>query len=418
VLAVRSNGDTVDLAAAASRVRRGLPRALEGRVVAIALHDPVALLAAVLAVLDAGGVAAPLDVRAPIEPLLARARPLVTITDGGLVPGAEPRALPPEAALLLHTSGSSGAPKGVVLGRAGLRANIDAILGYLPIAAHPRTGIVLPLFYSYALVGQALATRRAGGSLVLANDVPYPALQLEVLARAGAQGLSSVPTSLRLLARAADPPLALGYVASAGGRLDETTVSAVRRAFPGARLYNQYGLTEASPRVTAIADDDPAFARGSVGRPLPGITVSVDGDGEVWVHGPSLMLGYLDEPPLAGPLRTGDRGRLEDGYLWVDGRGDGVVKCAGERVSLEEVAIALRAAPGVADAAVVAVPDELLGVRLVAFVEGDAAAARRAGLELMPAKRPARVVAVDALPRLASGKVALAELRARAERNA
>src|SRR4029077_16597105 len=82
------------------------------------------------------------------------------------------------------------------------------------------------------------------------GDLPYPPLQLEAMVRFGATGLSSVPTSLRLFAQAAGtdrPPL--GYIASAGAPLTASTVDAVRTAFPGARLFNQYGLTEASPRV-------------------------------------------------------------------------------------------------------------------------------------------------------------------------
>src|SRR5258708_11513521 len=96
------------------------------------------------------------------------------------------------------------------------------------------------------------------------------------MTRLRADGLSSVPASLRIFARAiaegAERPK-LGYVASAGAPLDAKAAAELRAAFPGARLWNQYGLTEASPRVAAIDDGDPAFARGAAGRPLPGIEV-------------------------------------------------------------------------------------------------------------------------------------------------
>jgi long-chain acyl-CoA synthetase len=248
------------------------------------------------------------------------------------------------------------------------------------------------------------------------------------MSRHGAEGLSSVPSSLRLFARAvaegsAAPPLR--YVASAGAPLDAATVALVRASFPGARLWNQYGLTEASPRVAAIADDDPAFARGAAGRLLEGIEARVEGE-EIFVRGPSVMLGYLDDGEATaralspdGWLRTGDVGRLEDRCLFVRGRADGVVKCAGERVGLDEVAAALRECDGVADACVVALPDEALGARLVAFVEAvaESAAKARARLRtrLTPAKRPARIVAVESLPRLTSGKIDRQALQRRAE---
>jgi acyl-CoA synthetase (AMP-forming)/AMP-acid ligase II len=234
--------------------------------------------------------------------------------------------------------------------------------------------------------------------------------------------------------------LPLAYVASAGAPLDATTVRLVRAAFPGATLFNQYGLTEASPRVTAISDAEQAFARGSVGRPLDGVEVfAVDEagrpmppslEGEIVVRGPNVMLGYLDDAEgtaavldATGALRTRDRGYVDhDGYVFVTGRTDGVVKVSGERVSVEEVAAVLRAVDGIEEAAVVALPHPDLGATLVAFVEGGEAArtsARDAARRLLPpAKRPSKILVVDALPRTQNGKIAYAELRVLASEDA
>lgn len=430
-------------AAAALRLAGAGP----GRVVAVRVREPGPALVAMLAAMETGACVLPVDARAGdagLAATLERARPTALVREATLdghlsfdgLGGA--RTLDEDAGLLLFTSGSSGRPKGVVLGRDAVAANVEAILGYLPVARHPRTAIVLPIGYAYALVGQALASLRAGGTAIMLADLGFPALQAEAMAKAGASGLSSVPTSLRWLAQGvleldpADRPR-LGYVASAGAALDAGTAALLAEAFPGATRFNQYGLTEACPRVTAIADAEPPFAEGSVGRPLPGLAVvAVDADGralppgavgELAVAGPSVMRGYLDDPEgtagafCAHGLRTGDSGRVDAaGYVWVLGRRDGVVKCGGERVSVEEVAAVVRRAPGVADAAVVAVPDEVLGARLVAYVETDVAdvvarvseAARR---HLPAAKRPHRIVALDALPRGPHGKVDLAALR-------
>jgi long-chain acyl-CoA synthetase len=369
--------------------------AVRGQAVPVPTRDQAAALTGVLAALAAGGVPFP-HARGVAE---LRAPP------------------PPGAGLLLETSGSSGAPKIVVLGAAGVLANVDAILDYLPVRAHPRTALVLPLHYAYALVGQAFTTLRAGGALLLLGDLPYPALQVECMAELGASGLSSVPTSLQRLARAAQRPLPLGYVASAGARLDGATLAAVRAGFPGARVFNQWGLTEASPRVAAIADDDPAFAAGAVGRPLRGVEVE-SVDGELVVRGPSVMLGYLADPEATaralGPhgLRTGDLGRVEDGAIFVTGRAHRIVKVAGEKVSLDEVETVLRQAG--ADASVIAVDDELTGTRIIAFVVGAASVvdAQLAAREhLAPASRPAVWQVVDALPLTSSGKVDRPALR-------
>jgi long-chain acyl-CoA synthetase len=430
---IRSTGETLtdaDLRASVSRAAAALRGA---GTVGVAVADPCGFVIAALGAWEAGAAVVPLDVRAGphwIDSAAQRAGAGALVRnaapDGTLE--VEPRAgrpLDPRVGLVLFTSGSSGPPKGVLLSRQGLEANVEAILSYLPVRQHPRTAVVLPLGYSYALVGQVLTTLRAGGTLLLLGDLPYPPLQLEAMARLEAGGLSSVPTSLRLLSQAAaesdrKPPL--GYLASAGAPLGAKALQAMRAAFPGALMFNQYGLTEASPRVSAISDAEPEFARGSVGRPLPGIQVRAGDDGEIRVRGPSVMLGYLDDPEATarvlsadGELRTGDVGRVENGYLWVEGRADGVVKSGGERVSLEEVAAAARACAGVAEASVVAVPDDLLGARLVAFVEAAEAAVpavRKALREsLPPAKRPQRIVALEKLPRLPSGKIDLRALK-------
>jgi long-chain acyl-CoA synthetase len=434
-----------------------------GRTVAIAVADPAGLLIAMLAALEAGAVPVILDVRAGRglhEQQLARARAALVVRHDAaedrltLEAGhADPRIIEPEVALVLFTSGSSGgAPKAVALGGRGLKHVIDAILGYLPLDAASRTPIVLPMSYSYALVGQALTTLRAGGAILPLHELGFAGEQLEAMRAYGATGLSSVPTSLKILARATLelPPDArpqLRYVASAGAPLDESTVALVREAFPGARLFNQYGLTEASPRVTAISDSEqPAFSRGSVGRALPGLTIVAVGGygaplapgegggvlppgeiGQLRVSGPSVMLGYLDDADGTnrvidknGDLLTGDLGYVDgDGYVFVTGRADDTVKVAGERVSPTEVADALRPTDGLGELVVLATADELTGMRLVAFVAPAPGAARglrervqaRARDVLPPAKRPTRVVELETLPHLPNGKIDRVALR-------
>jgi acyl-coenzyme A synthetase/AMP-(fatty) acid ligase len=417
-----------------------------GKVVAIGASDPFVFILAALATWACDAAVLPLDARAGAKTcarFAERAGAVAIVTGGDIerLLAIDPRetsaTIDARAGLVLFTSGSSAEPKAVVLSRDGLVANVDAILEYLPIARAPRTAVVVPLSYSYGLVGQVLATLRAGGSLLLLSEVAYPTLQIEAMARHGALGLSSVPTSLRLLARAiADAPAdarpKLAYVASAGAPLDDATRALISACFPESKLFNQYGLTEASPRVTALSSDDAAFARGSVGRPLAGVEVwAVDADGkrlpsgvegELVVCGPSVMLGYLgDEAATAraflaeGALRTADAGYVDhEGFVFVGGRLDGVVKCAGERVNVEEIASALRACEGVRDACVVAVPHAERGAALHAFVEAsdqvlsNVRAFVRANLA--PAKRPVRIVAMESLPRTSNGKVARAEL--------
>lgn len=175
--------------------------------------------------------------------------------------------------------------------------------------------------------------------------------------------------------------------------------------------------------MAAVSSRDPAFARGSVGKPLAGMAVEARGeDGELYVRGPSVMLGYLDDPGGTravldgGWLATGDLGRVDDaGDVFVVGRRDGVVKCGGERVSVDEVAAVIRRAPGVDDACVLAAPHPETGATLWAFVacaeERLVDLRRFLRAELPAAKRPRHLVRMDALPRGANGKIALDALR-------
>jgi acyl-CoA synthetase (AMP-forming)/AMP-acid ligase II len=450
---VRSSGESVSYAELHAAIERAATTLAEGgarprTLVAIAASDPAGYLVASLATWRVGAAAVPCDPRAgphAVERVIARARPAVVVRDASvhgdllLSPANAPRELDERVALLLFTSGSSAAPKGVLLSAAGIDTNLRAITAYLPVTASSRVAVVVPLSYSYGLVGQAMTTLWVGGTLLLLNDLPFATTQIDRMCALAATGLSSVPASLRLLARAAVDKGAhpeLAFCSSAGAPLDPSTVTLMRAAFPHARLFNQYGLTEASPRVAWIDDRDPAFARGASGRAVEGVEIRVVSEtgasqpggqeGEIEVRGVSVMLGYLDDPEATaratsrdGWLRTNDVGRIEDGCLYVRGRSDGVVKCAGERVSLDEVADVLRRAPGVRDACVIATPDEAMGVELHAFVECDdahfATLRAYARAELAPAKRPRHLARLDALPRTSNGKIALAELRARIE---
>ena len=258
--------------------------------------------------------------------------------------------------------------------------------------------------------------------------------------------LSSVPSSLALLARTAlDLPLAerpaLRLIGSAGGRLSSDVVALVKETFPDAVIWNQYGLTEASPRVSSVSSCEPAFARGSIGKPLDNLEVVVchaegrpaaAGEvGELIVRGESIMLGYLDDEEataraLEGGLHTGDLVHQDrDGYLYYHERADDIVKCAGERVSLEEVAQLLRQMPHVRDAAVVAISDDLAEHRLIAFVVVDkeepgfkSLLLSRLRKQLGSARAPRKIEFVATVPLTSTGKADIPTLRQWATRAA
>jgi long-chain acyl-CoA synthetase len=208
-------------------------------------------------------------------------------------------------------------------------------------------------------------------------------------------------------------------------RLPEHVAEAFRQRF-AYPLVQGYGTTELSPVVAFSPPDD--NAPGSVGRPLPNIQVTIRGDGdeilatgeigEVCVSGPSVMLGYLNDPQATaqkirnGVLHTSDKGYIDAaGFLFLVGRADDLVKVSGEKVYPSEVENALETIDGVEESAVIALPDEKHGARLLAFVQLRPGAeltdtALRASCReiLEPYKVPRSFTFVEQIPRTLSGK--------------
>jgi acyl-CoA synthetase (AMP-forming)/AMP-acid ligase II len=260
------------------------------------------------------------------------------------------------------------------------------------------------------------------------------------LVQSGVRGFSGVPYHYnQLLERsklAQQPPPALRYVLVTGGALAPAVLERLRDALPGVGIHLAYGQTEAAPRITWIGPDELFEKVGSVGRALPNVRVEILGAdeqpvgpnvvGEVAAGGPNIMKGYVsgDERQLGkidaqGRLRTGDLGRLdEDGHLFLVGRSSEMIKSAGERIFPQEIEDVLHRFPGVAEVAVIGVPDEMLGERVVAYIipkqgaELDRGQLKAHCLAAMPFVRvPKEFVLVSELPQTASGKVSRSKLK-------
>lgn len=328
---------------------------------------------------------------------------------------------------VLYTSGTTGAPKGIVHSQGRLIANAAMVADALGLGPHDVGLVGLPLSHAYGL-NHVLAHAAAGARCLLTEASPLPGLFAPPEWWAEVTNVPLVPTTLKLVVGAEMPPLPrLRLLLSAGGPLGSPLATTCARRFPGVPLLNNYGQTEAGPRVTVgrvTVDAAPGF----VGQPLPGVSVQVLGgedSGEIAVQTPTAMLGYLGAPEETartldgGWLRTGDLGRLDAaGGVHITGRLSEVVHCAGVRVAAREIEEALLMHPGVAEAAVVAVPHGALGEVAKAFViraESGFASERELKLfcrrALAPAKVPRQIVIVDALPRTAAGKVMKVALR-------
>lgn len=330
-----------------------------------------------------------------------------------------------EAAVFLFTSGTTGMPKTVELSERNLLDNVEG--------AHLATGFddkqtmlaILPLFHAYGLTVTLLLPLVMGATVVIERFVPRQILQL--IEKLRITCLVAVPNQYRLLAK---EPVSVDvsslWLCIAGAeRLPEQVALAFEERFHKTVIQG-YGATEISPVVSLNMPETNRF--GSVGFPLPNLKVTIQDEddvvlppneiGEVCVEGSAVMLGYHNDPAAtarkirSGVLHTGDRGYFDaDGYLHLSGRADDLVKVSGEKVYPAEVETAIENIHGVEEVAVIAVPDEKHGARLLAFVQlkpgsdlNDTALRAACRESMEPYKVPRSFSIVDALPRTVTGK--------------
>ncbi len=340
------------------------------RLVAVEAANDLSTLVAYLGALRGGHPTLLLPTGPHRDALLDRYRPdvVVSAADGRTLVDehhdGSAHELHPDLALLLSTSGSTGAPKLVRLSGESLQANAEAIVDSLGLRGDDRAITSLPLSYCYGL-SVAHSHLHAGGTLVLTADSVVDPCFWRRFVDEGVTGLAGVPHTFELLDRVgfADMELpALRRVTQAGGRMAPERVrdlAALGRR-RGWHLFVMYGQTEATARM-AYLPPARAFERPeSIGIPIPGGSFRIDplpddphgdGRGELVYRGPNVMLGYAEEPGdlalgrVVSELRTGDVARRgDDGMYEIVGRARRFVKPFGLRIDLDQVERLLAAA--------------------------------------------------------------------------
>jgi long-chain acyl-CoA synthetase len=349
------------------------------------------------------------------------------------VSGLAPVALASHApATIIYTSGTTGLPKGVALSHGNLSANVAAVQQSLPIRADDIALCPLPFFYAYGF--SVLHTHLSmGAALVLENSFMYPQKVLQRMAALGVTSFYGVPSTYYLLLERDHLSQAslgqLRYAAQAGGAMDPARIALFRERLPNTDFYVMYGQTEACSRLTTLPSHALARKTGSVGLPLPGVSLSIrDPDGaqlatrqigEVCARGPNVMQGYWQaDEDTAQVIRqdwlwTGDLGYLdEDGFLHLTGRSREMIKTGAHRVSPWEIEQLINGVAGVKETAVLSMPDRLLGdvIRACVIADLPTETLRRDILQvckarLAPHKIPRQVDFLAHFPRTASGKV-------------
>lgn len=361
-------------------------------------------------------------------------RPNVVLRRAGMsLESAEPAAMHPDLALLLSTSGTTGAAKLVRLSADNLEANARAISAYLNLSPADRAITALPFHYSYGMSVVHTHLRAHAGLVLTTASLVDDEFWVEARGHS-VTSLALVPTQFELLdklgfCRARHLPT-LRYVTQAGGKLDPKLAAhfADRADAEGYRLFIMYGQTEASPRMSYVPSEDARLWHHSIGRPIDGgklrildaMGEEIEGagvPGELVFEGPNVMLGYAltraDLGAPAGPpiLKTGDIAeRLPNGYFRIVGRTSRFIKLFGLRVSLDEVESRLRSE---GHRAYVTGSDEKLVVFLLDAARCSELRAEIARRHQWP-ERMVQVVPLESAPLLPSGKVDYRELSRRA----
>jgi acyl-CoA synthetase (AMP-forming)/AMP-acid ligase II len=341
---------------------------------------------------------------------------------------------PSDLAGIVYTSGSTGMPKGVMLSHRNCVSNTHAIIQALNITVEDIQMSVLPFHY---VMGKSLVNTHfaAGGTVIVNNRFAFTGQLLEQMVKEQVTGFSGVPSSYAYLLQRSpllqyrDRLGALRYCSQAGGHMARQLKEELLRVLPlHTKLYVMYGATEASARLTVLEHDSLRSRIESIGRPIAGVTIRVLDEagrdvpmgetGELVAAGPNIMQGYWrDTVQTANVLdgngyHTGDLGyRDREGYYFVVGRKDNLLKIGGHRINPREIEEVLMGTGLLAEVAVVGVPDLLLGQRLMAVAAPlDRACTEKELLnrcvKLLPRyKLPAEVRLVAALPKTANAKI-------------
>ncbi|MDP4180725.1 MAG: class I adenylate-forming enzyme family protein [Bacillota bacterium] len=294
-----------------------------------------------------------------------------------------------DLALILFSSGTTNLPKGIMLSNSNISSNVEAISNYLKIGLNDNVLLIKNIVHVSSIIGEMIVSLYNGCTLIMSSSLATPKLILELIDRYQITIFFAVPTILysilnyRYLNKFSLK--SMKTLQFYGGSIGTLIIRELAAAFPWANLIYSYGLTEAAPRVTYCYKDKLLEKEGTSGTPVQGVEVFIlDKEGvslgagemgEIAVKGPNVMLGYYKDRELSdrvlrdGILHTGDLGCLDkDGYLFVTGRRDNLIKQSGKNIYPEEIENVLAGYKGVLEVLVRGEQDDLLGQKVTAYI--------------------------------------------------
>jgi long-chain acyl-CoA synthetase len=338
---------------------------------------------------------------------------------------------------ILYTGGTTGQPKGVMLTHGGMIGIVEPLVEAAELDDGKVSLIALPLAHAYGIVTHLVGMKIWATAVLMRWFEPEAAMRL--IQDYHIQWFSAVPTMLVYMLRHQNfdnyDLSSLERIGSAAAPCPVELLEEAERRF-GCRVFEGYGMTESTIACSTQRPSQPII-RGSVGKPIPGVTVKIFDDqdrelaphevGEICINGPNVMPGYYRMPELTaqavrgGWLHTGDAGKMDaDGNLFVVDRKKDLIIRGGLNIYPRDIEEVLHQHTGVVEAAAVGRPDELYGEEVVAFVvprpEAPPTAEDLIGFcrqKLAKYKSPKEIIFIDSLPKSGVGKVMRRELRAR-----
>lgn len=433
--------------------------------IAVRGHKEPEMLIAFLGAVKSGRPYVPIDLAIPeqrAERIVETAAAALVLTPERIAEiSAEPRPAPSarvtgeQPFYILFTSGSTGEPKGVIITHSNLTAFVQWMMGEQPFVMNGETFLNQAPFSFDLSVMDLYLSLYTGGTLfsVTKDDVANLKNLYAAFARSSLTTWVSTPSfaQMCLIEKSFAQPMipTLRRFLFCGETLAPETASQLLTRFPEAEVWNTYGPTEATVATTSIRVDRELIERWSplpVGRAMPGTLVEIldesgavmrDGDrGQIIIAGPNVSPGYLNRPELTAKAffiyeglpayRTGDAGRVEDGFVFFDGRMDSQVKVNGYRIELGDLEANLRALPEIADAVVLPVEKGgrieslaafvvLAGDRIGSDFEISARLKKQLGERLPAYMAPRKFHFLDTFPMTANGKADRRKLAERLE---
>lgn len=358
-----------------------------------------------------------------------------------------PRCIDVDLATLIYTSGSTGEPKGVMSTHHNMISAARSIIQYIDNVEGDIVLDVLPLSFDYGLY-QVIMAFMFGGTVVLEKSFLYLHSVLERITEEKVTGFPIVPTIVAMLLKLQDLKKydfrTLRYMTNTGAALPVGHIQKLRQMFPHVTMISMFGLTECK-RVSYLPPEELDRIPSSVGKAMPNCEVFVvdeDGrqvapgeTGELIIRGSNVMQGYWADPeitartyrdgqyPSCRILHSGDYFRQdEQGFLYFLGRKDDMIKSKGERISAKELENTISGMEGVAEVAIIGVPDEILGQAIKAYIVPGPGVelAEKQVLKYCAANMetfmvPKYVEFMDSLPKTPNGKIDKKHLKAKAQ---